>query len=210
MLVVSAALRPPLHCVEAAPPSTKVSALHLPLQRTKLQKNRWRIASARADDHASEWRRETRELRVEIQELQAALADAWVQDEIQILELEKLVSELRDVLRARIPAEVGNVVGNGEQASSEARDRELSVANFAIGRNEDEASEISKLELEGVDALDENAITVSELRSEELRAKQEGLSTLRRLKHLNVHDYVHSALQASHLRSWLRSRGIAE
>jgi len=64
--------------------------------------------------------------------------------------------------------------------------------------------------LAGADELDKNTIIVSELRSEELRAKQEGLSTLRRLKHLNVHDYVHSALQANHLRSWLRGRGIAE
>jgi len=147
MLVVSTALRPPLHCIEAAPPSMKASALDFPLQRTKLHKNRWRTASARADDHASEWRRVSRELRVEVQELQAALADAWMQDEMQILELEKLVSAL--LLRARIPAEVGNVVGTVEQASSEARDRELSVTNSAIGRNENEASEISKPELEG-------------------------------------------------------------
>jgi len=150
MLVVSTAIRPVLLCVEAAPLSAKISARHFPLQRTKLHKNRWKIASARADDHASEWRRESRELRVEIQELQGALADAWMQDEMQLLELEKLVSALADVLYARIPAEVGNVGGNVEQASSEARDRELSVSNFATGRYEDEACEIANLELEGI------------------------------------------------------------
>jgi hypothetical protein len=62
----------------------------------------------------------------------------------------------------------------------------------------------------GADELYKDAVIVSELRSEELRTKQEALSTLRRLKPLNVHEYVHSALQASHLRSWLKSRGVAE
>lgn len=64
--------------------------------------------------------------------------------------------------------------------------------------------------LAGADEFYKNAMIISELRSEELRSKQEGLSTLRRLKKLNVHEYVHNALRESYLRSWLKSRGIAE
>lgn len=144
MLVVSSgstAIQPALCRIEGSFPSTKISARSFGLQRTKFQKNRWRIACARAD-HSSEWRRECSELRVEIQALREALADAWMHDDMKLLELEKLVSALVHMCP---PAQVGNV----EQASAEARDRELLVTNFAIGRNEDESSEISKLDLEG-------------------------------------------------------------
>jgi hypothetical protein len=37
-----------------------------------------------------------------------------------------------------------------------------------------------------------------------------GVSTMRLLKKLDVHDYVHGALRRSHMRSWLQSRKIEE
>ena len=49
-----------------------------------------------------------------------------------------------------------------------------------------------------------------QLQEEEIALKEDGLSTMRRLKKLNVHDYVHGALRASHMRSWLQSRSIQD
>ncbi|KAG0587642.1 hypothetical protein KC19_2G179800 [Ceratodon purpureus] len=206
----STGIRPPLCCVEGGFASTRFRARGLPLQRARLGEHRWRVACAGVD-YASEWRRECGELRLQIHELQGALADEWMQDEISLMQLEKLVSSLLRMY-ARAP----------DQAS-EARDSERAVMNSAVVRKEneprnqldlvskeDEVEVIGKPEPEGVDELYKNEMIVSELRSEEIRSKQEGLSTLRRLNKLNVHEYVHNSLRESYLRSWLKSRGIAE
>lgn len=207
MHVVSSAagIRPTLCSVGGGSLSTRFRARCFLLQRADVGKNRQRVSCAGAD-RPIEWRRECRELRVEIHELRGALADAWMQDEMSLLELEKQVSLLVGMYACDPVRKV-----NFDQASDQ--DCEVSAASTAIAREEDEADVTALPQLEriaGADELYKDAVILSERRSEGLRAKQEGLSTLRRLKKLNVHEYLHSALQASHLRSWLKSRGIAE
>ncbi|XP_024385988.1 uncharacterized protein [Physcomitrium patens] len=187
-------------CDEGKSWTMPTGALASSPQRLNLGKNSWRISCAR-EDCASEWRRESAELRVEMQELRVVLADAWMRDEMMFTELEKLVSVLVG-LQTRSSEKVGN-----EEQSSVARDCESSVGDAVSGGIGVGLTEDVKPDLE---ELNHNQSILSGVRSEELQPQQGGLSTLRRLKTLNVHEYVHNALKASHLRSWLQSRGIAE
>ena len=134
----STVIRPPLCSVEAASPSTQSRGCCFPLQRAQVGKNRWRVACAGVG-HAGEWRRQCGELRAEMHELEAALADAWMQDEMNLIELEKLVSSLVAISYPRAPHQ-----------ASEARDGELSVPTSACARNEDVADANAEPELQGI------------------------------------------------------------
>jgi hypothetical protein len=58
---------------------------------------------------------------------------------------------------------------------------------------------------------DDNLVAIHENPKESITSQAElGVSTMRLLKKLDVHDYVHGALRRSHMRSWLQSRKIEE
>ncbi len=58
---------------------------------------------------------------------------------------------------------------------------------------------------------DDNLVASHENPKEIITSQAElGVSTMRLLKKLDVHDYVHGALRTSHMRSWLQSRKIEE
>ncbi len=51
---------------------------------------------------------------------------------------------------------------------------------------------------------DDNLVAIQENPKESITSQAKlGVSTMRFLKKLNVHDYVHGALWISHIRSWL-------
>lgn len=129
-------------CDEGKSWTMPTGALASSPQRLNLGKNSWRISCAR-EDCASEWRRESAELRVEMQELRVVLADAWMRDEMMFTELEKLVSVLVG-LQTRSSEKVGN-----EEQSSVARDCESSVGDAVSGGIGVGLTEDVKPDLEG-------------------------------------------------------------
>ena len=135
------------------------------------------------------WRSDHRTLRAEIRGLRSEVAQLRMQDSLEVPELQRLVDGvLRDL-----------------KLDSNEEEEELGIVVAADWGQEWDSGNAVEERFEG-------SVISPIPHSEELYVKQkeEGLSTGRRLKKLNVHDYVHGALRESHMRTWLQNRGIAE
>ena len=138
------------------------------------------------------WRSDHRTLRAEIRGLRSEVAQLRMQDSLEVPELQRLVDGvLRDL---------------NLDSDEDEEEEELGIVLAADwGQQEWDSGNAVEEQFRG-------SIISPIPHSEEVYVKQkeEGLSTGRRLKKLNVHDYVHGALRESHMRTWLQNRGIAE
>lgn len=135
------------------------------------------------------WRSDHRTLRAEIRGLRSEVAQLRMQDTLEVPEVQRLVDGvLRDL-----------------NLDSDEEEEEVGIVVAADWGQEWDSGNAVEEQFRG-------SIISPIPNSEDIYVKQkeEGLSTGRRLKKLNVHDYVHGALRESHMRTWLQNRGIAE